>query len=388
MIDARLELMDEVAASKWHADLPIEDLEREALVLDRAAADALRYGFTRDSSRRLFAAQIEAAKAIQRHWFGVWAAGPGPRTTADLDATVRPQLLRLGEAILAAAARQAAPSAEAFAAAVDVEGLGPANRDALFQALQGLERYPHRLAQILDSRVLRVGTTGDYAPFSHREDGSADFVGIDIDLARTLAAALGVEALFVATAWPTLMADLDAGRFDIGMSGISRTLARQRDGFLSQPYHVGGKTPIARCDAAAGFASLGAIDRPGVRVVVNPGGTNERFVDANLGHAQKLLHPDNRSIFAVLIEGGADVMITDRIEVELQTSRHPELCATMAGNLTYQEKGYLMPQDPVWQAFVDTWLSLAVADGTVARTFQAHGVAPPNPTRPEESNSP
>jgi cyclohexadienyl dehydratase len=172
------------------------------------------------------------------------------------------------------------------------------------------------------------------------------------------------------------MADMAAGRFDIGMSGISRTLARQREAFLSRPYYVGGKTPIARCDQAGRFSSLDAIDRPGVRVVVNPGGTNEAFVDAHVHRAEKVLHTDNRTIFREIVEGRVDVMITDRVEVELQSSRHDALCATMTDTLTYQEKAYLLPQDPVWLEFVNGWLDLAVADGTVERVFRDRGVAP------------
>ncbi len=376
LVDARLELMDEVAAFKFMRGLPIEDGDREAVVVERAVADALRYGFTVASSRRLFLAQIEAAKAVQAYWFSVWGGGLEPPSAPDLDGEIRPELLRLGEAILAAAAGSAPVPASALAAAIDVVGLPEPQRADLLSALEGLERYPHRLAQILDSGALRVGTTGDYAPFSHRADAAAAYSGIDIDLAHELAGALGVTAEFVATSWPTLMDDLDAGRFDVGMSGISRTVARQRHGFLSQPYYVGGKTPIARCEAATRLATLADIDQPQVRVVVNPGGTNEAFVDAHLSRARKLVHPDNRTIFQVLVDGGADVMITDRVEVELQASRHPALCATMTGTLSYQEKGYLMPQDPVWKAFVDTWLALAIADGTVARIFHAHGVAP------------
>lgn len=377
LVNARLALMEQVAAYKWHHELPIEDLQREAVVLDSAKDAALRHGLEPGSSRRLFAAQIDAAKAVQRHWFEIWNAGPGPGTVPDLVEAVRPELLRLGEAILAAAAATDEPmDPQAFADAVTVPGLGPEHRDELFQALSGLHRYPHRLEQILHSGVLRIGTTGDYAPFSHRDHDSEPPAGIDIDLGRQLAHALGVRAEFVATSWPALMDDLAAGRFDIGMSGISRTVERQRRAFLSPPYYVGGKTPIARCDDSERFSELAAIDVPGVRVVVNPGGTNERFVDGHIHHARKVLHPDNRSIFDVILAGDADVMITDRVEVELQTARHPELCATMAGNLTYQEKSYLMPQDPVWQAFVATWLDLALAEGNVARVFRDHGIEP------------
>lgn len=384
LVNARLALMEQVAAYKWHRGLPIEDLQREAVVLDSARDAALRHGLEPGSSRRLFAAQIAAAKAVQGHWFEVWKSGSGPGNVADLSETIRPELLRLGEAILASAAAANEPlDQQAFANAMTVTGLSQAHREALFDALNGLERYPHRLEQILHSGVLRIGTTGDYAPFSHRDDDAAVPAGIDIDLGRQLAHALGVRAEFVMTSWPELMNDLGAGRFDIGMSGISRTVERQRRAFLSPPYYVGGKTPIARCDDSDRFPDLAAIDVPGVRVVVNPGGTNERFVDARIRRAQKVLHPDNRSIFAVILAGDADVMITDRIEVELQAARHPELCATMSGNLTYQEKSYLLPQDPVWQAFVGTWLDLALADGTVSRVFRDHGIEPrPRRARP------
>ena len=110
-----------------------------------------------------------------------------------------------------------------------------------------------------------------------------------------------------------------------------------------------------------------------MRVVVNPGGTNEQFVDAHIHQAEKLTHPDNRSIFQEIVEGRADVMFTDRIEVELQTRRTAALCSTMAADLSYQEKSYLVPQDPVWLEFVNTWLALRLAEGAVDAAFQTHG---------------
>jgi cyclohexadienyl dehydratase len=372
LMAARLLLMRNVAAHKWHHRQPVEDLEREAVVIDQAVRDALRHGLTLSSSRMFFAVQIEAAKEVQRYWFEVWERGSPPAVPPDLDDLVRPELLRLGSAILAASVADNASVRPPDS--LGVEGLSEPTERALLVAAAGLTRYPNRLRQILDSGLLRVGTTGDYAPFSYRGDGAAEFSGSDIDLARKLADALGVEVVFFHTSWPMLMADLAEGQYDIGMSGISRLLDRQKHGFFSVPYYVAGKTPIARCDAAGRLASLEAIDQPGVRVVVNPGGTNEAFVDANIRRADKVIHGDNRTIFQVLIDGGADVMITDRVEVELQVSRHDALCATMNEDLTYQDKAYLMPQDSTWKAFVDVWLALALADGTVAEVFGRHGV--------------
>ena len=68
-------------------------------------------------------------------------------------------------------------------------------------------------------------------------------------------------------------------------------------------------------------------------------------------------------MFEEILKGKADVMITDRIEADWQASRNASLCAPLEGNLTYQEKAYLMPRDIALKEFVDTWLSLRIAEG-------------------------
>src|SRR5262249_2728580 len=125
-------------------------------------------------------------------------------------------------------------------------------------------------------RVLRIGTTGDYAPFSLERNG--ELHGLDISLAESLAAQLGLKARFVRTSWPTLMTDLESGRFDVAFSGISNTPERAAHADFSTAYHFDGKAPIARCEDRTHFGSLNDIDRAAVRVIVNPGGSNQQFV--------------------------------------------------------------------------------------------------------------
>jgi len=74
-----------------------------------------------------------------------------------------------------------------------------------------------KLDEILARGVLRVGTTGDYKPFSLRVAGGASFVGLDIALASDLSRQLGVRLEIVGTTWATLMPDLAADRFDLAM---------------------------------------------------------------------------------------------------------------------------------------------------------------------------
>ena len=224
-----------------------------------------------------------------------------------------------------------------------------------------------RLDEILQRGTLRVGLTGDYRPFSVRAaDGG--MTGLDVDMAQSLAQSLGVGLEIVPTTWPGLMADLRDGKFDIAMGGITITLERQKAAFFSNPVLHSGKTPIARCADRERYATLADIDRPGVRVIVNPGGTNERFDRAHLHAAEIVMFPDNTRIFDELASGRADVMITDAVETRLQQKLHPGLCAIHPETpFDRSELGYLLPRDIVWKLFVDQWLRQSQDTGVWTR---------------------
>jgi len=380
----RLELMPAVAAWKWRHDVPVEDLAREARVLAAAKRRAAELGLDPDRAEAFLQAQITASKAVQAHFFTIWRRDGFPEDTPDQDLAtlLRPAIGAAGDAILEQLVlarpllddpwlRQAL--ADILKARTTPLGLDAALVDDIVAAAAsvGFAPAPQSLLDaIIERGALRVGTTGDYAPFSRKSDDG--YEGIDIDLARNLAQSLGVELVFVETSWPTLMADLQAGRYDIGMSGITRTLDRQKLADLTGPYHQGGKAPIVRCGEEAQYDTLDEIDRPETRVVVNPGGTNQAFADTHLTHASVNVFPDNTAIFVEIAAGRADVMVTDRIEVDLQSAVSDTLCPAMAGTFTQSEKAFLMPRDQVWLNYVNAWLDHMRQDGSLAATFARH----------------
>ena len=244
-------------------------------------------------------------------------------------------------------------------------------RAALFACLLLLAALPAQAQAVLDAILargtLRVGLTGDYRPFSIK-DADSRFTGLDVDMANSLATALGVKLDIVPTAWPTLMPDLVEGKFDVAMGGITVTLARAKTALFSDPVIRTGKTPIARCTDKERFQTIADIDKPGTRVIFNPGGTNERFARANLRQAEMILFPSNATIFDEIIAGRADVMITDAVETKLQQKLHPELCAIHPDKpFDFGELAFMLPRDLVLQQFVNHWLHLQAETGERAR---------------------
>ncbi|AXL50915.1 ArtI protein [Paraburkholderia caffeinilytica] len=227
---------------------------------------------------------------------------------------------------------------------------------------------PSTLSRVTQSGILRVCTPGDYKPFSFQR-APGEFEGLDVDLMGSLATALNAKPQFVKTTWANLLPDFVAGKCDIAAGGISVSLERQKQAYFSTPYMVNGKTPLTRCENVARYQSIEAIDQPSVRVIANPGGSNEKFARAKLSHAQLTMHSDNLTIFDELVKGHADVFVTEAAEAIVQSKAHPELCAVNPDKpLQYAEMGYLLPNgDDVFKHFVDQWLHLSQANGEYAQ---------------------
>jgi cyclohexadienyl dehydratase len=382
LADQRLAVMPAVAAVKWQTHAPIFDPPRENAVIQRAQDLGAPMGLVSDPVKRLFELQARLAREVQGALHEEWKAHgfsySEPVTTL---AALRPRLdgltVDLLQAIYLAAPVLQSDQFEAHYAALAQQRLHSAgwneqNRHDLLDVLHSVRETPvPALQRITSSGLLRVGTTGDYAPFSLDANGSLS--GSDIELAQKLAEQLHARAVFIHTSWSSMLDDLGRGAFDLSMGGVSVTPARQAQGAFSIPYSSGGKTILARCTDSGKFhGGLASVDRPKVRLIVNPGGTNEQYVRSNVHHAQIVVYPDNRAIFDQITAGHADVMITDDVEAELQTQHHPGLCRTLPGTLTHADKAIFMPRDPDLVKAVNDWLTPAIAAGEPARVLKSY----------------
>jgi chorismate mutase-like protein len=102
----RLELMVEVARSKWNTGSPVEDIAREQSLADDVAALAPRYGLNPQLAATFFRAQIEAAKLVESALIARWtlAHAGAFADAADPRAVLRPKIDRLTAELLAALA--------------------------------------------------------------------------------------------------------------------------------------------------------------------------------------------------------------------------------------------------------------------------------------------
>jgi cyclohexadienyl dehydratase len=153
----------------------------------------------------------------------------------------------------------------------------------------------------------------------------------------------------------------EANGFDIAMGGITITLDRQKTGLFSNPSFQAAKRRLRE----PRYGTIAAIDQPGVHVIVNPGGTNERFDRVHLQKATIVPWSDNATIFDAPVEGKADLMITDAVETRVQAKLHPGVLCPVHPDAPFDhsELGYWIPRDPIFAAYVNQWLNLLDLSG-------------------------
>ncbi|QIL81305.1 transporter substrate-binding domain-containing protein [Diaphorobacter sp. HDW4A] len=202
-----------------------------------------------------------------------------------------------------------------------------------------------RLDQIMQTKTLRVGTPGDYRPFAIKTD--AGYSGHDIDVIEAMAKEMGVKIEWVPTTWPNLMPDLKANKYDVAVGGITRNVARIGQANMLPGYAPFGKVALVRKADKDKFQTPESLNQTSVRVIKNPGGTNETYVLQNLTSAQVSTHDKNAEIPALIAEGKGDVMITETYEALHYAHAEPRLhAAFLEKPLTpVNMLGFLFPSD-------------------------------------------
>ncbi len=238
-----------------------------------------------------------------------------------------------------------------------------------FAAVKNVEAG--HIEEILARGTIKIGTTGDYKPMSYLNKETGEYEGIDAELSKIIAESLGVKIEYIPTTWPTLTQDTLDGKFDIALCGISRNYAREKVLAMSDGYGVGifGKTVLCRKSDAKKFKTLADIDKKNVRVMINPGGTNEKFAHANLKNATLIVFEKNAEIPHQISIGNADIMITETVEALTYIKADKNLAAPLINEpFTKHSCGILMQKgDQEFLNYINFVLAELRMDGTLER---------------------
>jgi polar amino acid transport system substrate-binding protein len=212
--------------------------------------------------------------------------------------------------------------------------------------------------RILSTGVLRVGMSGNQAPMNTRNNDD-QLMGLEVDLANMLAAAMEVKVKFVVKPFPELLPALKAGEVDIVMSGVTITASRSADVSFVGPYMLSGKSILTKSDLLAAADEAGDINEEHLTVTALKDSTSETFVKQYLPKVTLVTSDDYDKAVKMVIDGQADVLVADMPICVVSVLKYPEAdLVTLTRPLTVEPFGIAIPAtDPQFLNLLDNLLS-------------------------------
>lgn len=160
--------------------------------------------------------------------------------------------------------------------------------------------------------VLRIAMEGTYPPFDYRNnDGQLE--GFDVEVAKAVAARLGVKPEFITTEWSGILAGLQAGKFDVIVNQVGITPARKQVLDFSEPYIYSAATLLQRRNDTRQFKSLE--DLKGLKVGVTMGSNYVDLVKTNRA-VNLQVYPGTPENLSDLAAGRIDAALNDRLMIK------------------------------------------------------------------------
>ena len=212
--------------------------------------------------------------------------------------------------------------------------------------------------------TVTVATSPDFPPFESL-DGS-EVVGIEVDILQAITGKLGLEMQLEQMDFESVIPGVQAGKFDIGMSGITITADRQKNCDFTQPYFLASQAIVVTPDSDITCKA----DLEGKTVSVQTGTTAEEYCMEN-GY-EVLAFAANNDAAAALTSGKAAAWVVDN-EVGVALAAQQGL-VVLDEAMTSEPYAFAFAKDSALTAQFDEALGELLADGTVAAIFEKYGV--------------
>ena len=157
-------------------------------------------------------------------------------------------------------------------------------------------------------KVLRVGTTADFALFEFQAADGKDYQGFDMDLIRAVGKEMGYKVEIQNLNFDGLIPSLETGNVDLVVSGMSINDERKAKVLFSEPYYKSGLTIVVKKDNTAINAFK---DLTGKKVAVQIGTTSAEEV-RKLPNVEVKEFNSSADTFMELKAGGVDAVVNDR----------------------------------------------------------------------------
>lgn len=240
----------------------------------------------------------------------------------------------------------------------------------LWAADEGINR-------VLQSGKLKVAVTASQPPYS-MWDKNQQLIGFDVELAKGLASAMGVQAEFVVLPFAKLLPALNKQKVDIVLAGMNITLKRAQTVLFVGPYMMSGKSILMRLDnPVARLQQIEQFNQQSLKVAALKNSTSARFSKKVLPDVNLTEVANYHKGIAAVKSGEVDMMVADRNICLLAVIQDDDQALTaLSQPLTVEPVGIaISAKNPhlkqLVQNFFDSYQMLGMIDPLQKKWFES-----------------
>ncbi|MFC0524264.1 transporter substrate-binding domain-containing protein [Pontibacillus salicampi] len=224
-----------------------------------------------------------------------------------------------------------------------------------------------------EGETYTVATDANFKPFEFKDPDTGEMTGFDIELLQAIADEEGFQVEFKTMKFAGLLSGLQAGRYPIGIAGISITDERKEKMDFSDPYYDSGLILMVPKDSD--IQSIDDVD--GKSVGTRQGSTSEEYLN-NKTDATVESFPDIITAYMDVKNGRLDAALYDLPNVQYFVQQQGEGELKTVGDVLQGESyGIALPKDSDLTETINSGLQTLKDNGTYDELYEKYfGEAP------------
>ncbi len=223
------------------------------------------------------------------------------------------------------------------------------------------------VADVQKAGKLVVASSPDFPPFESLDE-NGEVYGIEIDILNLICEELGVELVIEQINFDSVLPGVQAGKYDVGVSGISVTPDREENTLFTDPYCLAAQAIVV----IDGSSITCKADLEGKTIAVQSGTTAEAYAMEN-GYTFNS-YTANTDAQEALLAGKVDAWVIDDLTaadmVKAYNAENGDVLVVLDEAMTTEPYAFAfkLGNDELVAA-INEIINKLVADGTVAEIF-------------------
>ena len=228
------------------------------------------------------------------------------------------------------------------------------------------------LDQVTKRGTLRVGWANWY-PYMYPDPEKRQLSGVTVDVFNEMAKEMNVKVEFVEDSWATLVAGLQADKFDVTMP-LAVTPARAQVVTYTKPITKINVGLVTLAKNVSQYPDWHALDKPGKKIVTTLGSSIVVVVQNNVKQAELLQVKANPESISHVLTGRADAWATALDSYRFIKKERPELAVVPGPPMGSQQVAFAVRQgEAPLQGWIDKFVAAQKQNGNLLRMIKQHG---------------